>query len=147
MPDIYTAKSIIEDRLRAAWTVTPQSALLSENVRGFEPDANIDENGNLLPFAILEIVGGNSMPYIGRPSNRLNRDDGIIQLHMMVPTGEGSARLAAMFREARAALANKVFSGVYTQGMSPDGGTAGSEDGSYYGTTAVTPFFYLYLDN
>jgi hypothetical protein len=139
MADAYTAEAAIRARLVAGWTATPLPRLRFEN------DPYID-TGTLAPFCQVEIVGGADRPYIGQPGARLNRMDGVVMLHLMVPTTEGIAAIGTMFRNARALLANAIFEGVYMRGLSPNGGRPSSEDGVYFGSTAVVPFFYLYHD-
>lgn len=139
MPDAYTAAAAIRARLIAAWTSTPAARLRFEN------EAYIDAD-TLAPFCQVEIVGGRDVPYIGPPGARLNRMDGVIMLHLMAPTTEGTAAIVAMFRNARAVLANAIFDGVYMGGLSPHGARPSSEDGAYFGSTATAPFFYLYHD-
>lgn len=139
MADAYTAADAIRDRLIAAWTATPAARLRFEN-------GPFIDMTTLAPFCQVEIVGGDDRPYIGNPADRLNRLDGVILLHLMVPVQDGTADIAAMHRNARSALANAVFSGVYTQGISPNRGRPGAEDGSYHGVTSAIPFFYLYRD-
>jgi hypothetical protein len=139
MADAYTAEAAIRARLVAGWTATPPERLRFEN------DAYIDGN-TLAPFCQVEIVGGRDVPYIGAPGARLNRLDGVVMLHLMAPTNEGTAAIAAMFRNARALLSSAIFDGVYMGGLSPHGARPSSEDGAYFGTTATAPFFYLYHD-
>jgi len=140
MPDAYTAAALIRARLEAAWTATPLPRLRFEN------DAFVDMT-TLAPFCQVEIVGGEDRPYIGAPSaTRLNRMDGVVLLHLMVPATEGMSAIAAMHANARSALAYAVFSGVYTQGISPNRGRPATEDGSYFGVTSGISFFYLYRD-
>lgn len=140
MADAFTAADLIEARLRAAWTATPPDRL------------RFDTNGELLDMTTLaahcqaEIAWGEDSPYIGEPAERLNRIDGVLLLHCMVLKQDGVATLRAMHRNARVALANQSFSGVYMQGYSPNHGRPSDEDGAFYGSTGAIPFFYLYRD-
>ena len=141
MADFYTGRQLIIDRLRAsgAWTATPAGRLV------FMGDATFDPGASPAPFCVVEIIGGESTPYVGRPSNRLHRDDGLIVMHFMEPVGSGFESIAAMHRNARDLLAAQSFSGVTVMGLSAGGGRPSSEDGNYHGATATAPFFYLYL--
>lgn len=139
MADFYTGRSLIEARLRSQWTATPGDRLVFEN-------ADFDPGPSPAPFAMVEIAGGHDVPYVGRPANRLNRADGTIRLHLMVPSGEGLDNTAVLYRNARAILANQVFDGVNVQGLSAGGGRPASLDGNYHGVTAVAEFFYLYFE-
>jgi hypothetical protein len=139
MADAYTAEELIKARLVAGWTTTPADRLRFEN------DAYLD-TGSITPFCQVEIVGGRDTPYIGQPGARLNRADGVVMLHLMTPIQTGRAPIAAMFRNARALLANAIFSGVYMHGLSLGTGRPTDEDGLYAGSTASAAFFYLYHD-
>jgi len=139
MADAAAAADLIEARLRAAWTATPLDRLRFEN--GPLIDMTV-----LAPFCQVEIFIGEDRPYVGQPGARMNRADGVILLHLMVPQLDGTSAVRAMFANARRALANGVFGGVYTQGAAPNRGRPSSEDGSYWGSTAAIPFFYLYHD-
>ena len=139
MADAFTAEASIRARLIANWNATPAGRLRFENDPYIDTDA-------LAPFCQVEIVGGTDRPYIGQPGARFNRMDGVVMLHLMVPTISGIAGLASMFRNARAVLSNAIFDGVYMAGMSPHGGRPASEDGSYFGITATATFFYIYHD-
>lgn len=139
MADFYTGRQVIVDRLRAGWTATPLDRLV------FMGDAAFDVGATPAPFCLVEIIGGESVPYVGRPSNRLHRDDGLVLLHLMEPVGHGFESIAAMHRSARDLLAAQSFGGVTVGGLSAGGGRPSSEDGNYHGATATAPFFYLYF--
>lgn len=141
MADFYTGRQLIVDRLRAAWTATPADRLV------FMGEGTFDPGSTPAPFALVEIVGGESVPYIGRPANRLHRDDGLILLHLMEPIGHGHESIAAMHANAKSALAVRSFDGVTVLGLSAGGGRPSSADGNYHGVTATADFFYLYFDS
>lgn len=139
MADFYTGRQLIVDRLRDGWTATPKDRLV------FIGDAAFDPGPAPAPFAAVEIVGGESMPYAGLPSGRLHRDDGLIVLHLMEPVAFGFAAIALMHRNARDLLAAQSFGGVTVLGLSAGGGRPSSEDGNYHGATATAAFFYHYF--
>jgi hypothetical protein len=160
MADFYTAKDEIKARLRNAWTATPAGRLRFEN----EPLIDMTD---LAPFCQVEIAGGPDRAYIGHPSNRLHRVDGVILLHLMTPLLEDEVEIRAMHRNARSALADQTWKRteyttalewedddwwtgrdtvrVYTQGISAGGGKPSTEDGSYFGASASIGFYALYL--
>ncbi|WP_424813566.1 hypothetical protein [Roseococcus sp. YIM B11640] len=155
------AAALIEDRLRAAWTATPPDRLRFEN------DAYVDMT-NLAPFCQVEVTAGPERPYIGNPSNRLSRVEGVLMLHMMTPLAEGRTAARAMLANARSAIANATWKRtsdtsqlewedddwwvgrdhiwIYMQGAGSLPRGASAEDGSYWGMTAAVPFTALYLD-
>lgn len=140
MADAFTAADLIEARLRAAWTATPTDRLRFDN------NAALLDMSGLAAFCQAEIAWGEDRPYIGDPATRLNRIDGVLLLHCMVPRQAGIADLRAMHRNARAALANQTFGGVYMQGYAPNRGRPSDEHRAYYGSTGAIPFYYLYRD-
>jgi hypothetical protein len=159
MADFYDVGAMITERLRAGWTATPEARLRFEN------DALIDMT-DLEPFCQVEIAGGNDRAYIGHPSNRLRRVDGVVMLHFMAPLLDGLAAIRAMHRNARDVLADRTWKGllytvalewedddwwegrevadIYMQGISAGGGRPASEDGSYFGASASIGFFAIY---
>ena len=137
MADPYTAADLIEARLAAAWTATAPERLRFDN----GPLINMKV---LAPFCQIEIAIDDDEAYIGGQADRMSRADGVVMLHMMAPQGSGMAAIKAMYRNARSALANQNFGGVYMQGAIPNRGRPSSDDGSYRGVTAVVPFFFIY---
>lgn len=141
MADFYTGRDLIVARLRSLWTATPADRLV------FAGDAAFDAGATPAPFTLVEIVGGESVPYVGRPTNRLHRDDGLIVLHLMEPVGSGHESIRLLHANARSAIAAQSFSGVTVLGLSAGGGRPSSEDGNYHGVTATAAFYYLYFDS
>lgn len=143
MADFYTATDAIEARLAAAWTATPAERLRFENA------AYIDMT-DLAAFCQVEISGGAETAYMGTTSNRLRTANGVVMLHLMAPILDGRTAIRAMHANADAALshASWVYRDtvwIYMGGIAQSGGRPSSEDGSYFGVSAVIPFRAIYL--
>lgn len=136
MGDFYTAESAITDRLKAGWTATPLVRLRFDNDPAFDPGEE------LAPWVQVEVIGDTETAYPGQQPPRV-RIDGLIMLHLMVPTQTGRDGLAALYRNARALLSHQHFAGVVVNGLSAHGGRPATEDGNYHGVTSVAPFFYI----
>lgn len=138
MADFFDAVAAIQARLLAGWDATPTDRLRFDNGPYFDPGAD------LAPWVQVEIIGDVDLAYPGRRNGGLCRVDGLILLHLMVPTQTGSSGIASLYRNARDLLAHQSFAGVTVNGLSPHGGRPASEDGNYHGVTATAPFFAIY---
>lgn len=128
----------ISDRLRANWSTTP---ILDDNL----DDRHIREDSGEMPeaFIILEIVYLDSdIETIGAVGNNTYQTDGLIRIHILTPSGEGSG-LSAEYMDSLAAIFRGVeFDDVICFAPKPNSSKYKTgEKGQYYVTVLETPFY------
>ena len=146
MADYAGAKAAIKSRLSTNWTTT---RITYQNEDPAEPWPPKRANESPAPWVNLEITGtGSQIWTFGTDGNRGWRYDGIIQVHVFVPTGEGieladqyAVTIGEIFRAA------KFYDdglGSYVRTLAPqvDGGGSGSDDGKWFRTTMTVDFTY-----
>ncbi|GJE14010.1 phage tail terminator-like protein [Methylobacterium longum] len=150
MPSYAGAKQAIEARLRANWTTTTvavpnptteQTALVKTR----------DAEGETIPWVYLEIAdAGSAQIGVGRPGDQLWVYDGLINVHVFVPDGSGTAdaeayadQIGDIFRAARFYADTPGFEVRCGSPRVSDAGS-GSDDGLWYRVTATIPFEYFH---
>ena len=152
MPDYAGAKASIRQRFATAWGATTPIAGQNKSV----PDGwsgawpPLDGDGLLLPWVYLEILGtghflvGDS----GTPGNRVWNYDGIINVHVFVPVGDGDDAATALAIAAgeifRAAEFYNSTPGYAVRTLSPsiDDGDTADDQGAWFRVTMTCPFTY-----
>lgn len=147
MSDYAGAIAAIKARAVTLWTATPL---------GFLNEAaptTVDENGNNAPWVLFEIVSlGSDVLGNGVPGNHVIAYDGLIKAYVFIPSGTIGTDVgfthAVAFGEI---FKNVIFyndgtPGCYVRTGYPrvEDGNAGSDDGNWFGVTAVVPFSYFH---
>lgn len=100
-----TATEAIKTRFQAQWTETPLAQVAFENEQFDIPDN--DE------WLYIEIVGaGGSIAGYGGMGTNLIRREGVIMIHVFVPSGTGGARAVELAEIASKVFATVSFSGI-----------------------------------
>ena len=119
----------------------------------------VDENGAPTVWALFEVLGsGTVLQGSGTPGNQIIIFDGLVKVHVFVPTGVGTGEGdGGGMQKALAAgeiFRNRIFydtvtDGCYVRsGFARDGqprfsqGDVSSNDGEWFVTTATIPFEY-----
>lgn len=149
MPDYAGAVEAIEAKLAAEWTTTP---LVFEND---EAPATSDGNGNLLPWAVCEVLSTDSgIRGAGKPGSHVTVDEGLVQVTVFVPSGTGRALARQHATAIGELLRTKEFYNTvpgacvrtWTPEISP-GNPASSENpsGNWWAVTVTVPFEFIHL--
>lgn len=143
MTDYVGAVAAIKAMLVANWTTTP---IAYANERALDA---VDDNGDPVPWLFCEIISsGSDVVGSGVPGNQVILYQGLIKLHVFIPTGTG---IETGFTHAVALgdiFKNQVFyngtAGRYVRTLFPriGEGEANSEDGAWFSVTATIPFEY-----
>ncbi len=146
MADYAGAVAAITARLKEQWGDRTPIGVLNEA----RPDL-VDDNGDPVPaWLFLEVVGaGSDIVGAGRPGDHRWVYDGLIQIHVFVPVGGGSAEAFRLATDAGEIFRAAEFyrqDDCCVRSWSPrlDGGDGGSEDGMWWRVTATIPFEYLH---
>ena len=146
MADYAGAKAAIRSRLEANWTTT---RITYQNEAPASPWPPKRPNGSPAPWVNLEIddIGGGIWTF-GTDGNRGWRYDGLIHVHVFVPTGEGDGQAdtyAVTIGEIfRAAKFYDDGNGNYIRTLAPMIGRGGSgdDDGKWFRVTMTVDFTY-----
>lgn len=146
MADYAGAIEAIGQRFKDAWGDRTPIAVLNE-----KRPVLVDGNGDpASAWLFLEVVGaGSDIVGAGRPGDHRWVYDGLIQIHVFVRSGSGTAdalRLATDAGEIFRAAEFYRVDDCCVRSWSPriDGGDSGSDDGLWWRTTASIPFEYLH---
>lgn len=148
------AAAVIEARVDAGWpslfAAGAAPPIARQNDTGFVKPTD-RASGMALPFLYVEIEftpipaqnGGEiGQITIGAPGENIARKWGLISAHVFVPIGLGD-RCARQFGVKFIGLfQGRDFDGVTCRTGSLTGGGTADEDGSYYGRTAIIPFYF-----
>jgi hypothetical protein len=144
--DYAGAQDAIKAKFAAEWLTDGQPRTLIANVNEPLPDLNDAEAGTKRPFVLVEIISLPTINYIG---GKLDIYPGLLKLHIFVESGTGTDGALKHALAAGEIFRNKIFYDDVTPGCfirtelpRVDDGTADSEDGSLFGTTATVAFEY-----
>lgn len=133
-----TAVAAIRSRADSLWPAIEAAVPLAWPNENFPRPA--DASGSPLPWVLIEVRwNGGGFMSIGAPGDNLARRDGSIWVYAFIPQGTGEGRAHQLAARAASIFEGQDFGGVVCQAMEP-GGEAESEDGIYFGQSAVIPF-------
>jgi len=148
------AKEAIAERLAANWTTT---RITYQNKPPVAPWPPRDGNNILVPWAHLEIASSDSQMHgAGKPGSQVWVTDGLIIVHVFVPSGDGDATATEYANTIGEIFRAKVFynngDGCYVRTWAPrvdEGGPVKSEsdiewanNGAWFRVSMTVPFEY-----
>ncbi len=147
MPDYAGAVAAIKQRVADNWSTTPVGWAGG-------PAPATTSNGALAPWVLGEVINTSSgLRAAGTPGSNVWLYEGLIYLHVFVPTQETtSAALALQHAVAlgeifRAKAFYNATPGYMVRTWSPkhDGGGKGDDEGLWFRVTTTIPFQYYHL--